>query len=158
LKDPWRSLMRACVNKVHGHSVQDLELPEAELDDLEDICRMRFFSSFANQVFHQLIAATALTGIVDLRRHQARCSVEDPGLLEQDRRVIAVLTKLTQCFNIGFGYSAVKCDEALGDFARKAIQGEETPFESPMVCLVRDPARMIDQVTALVSEAEVVAL
>ncbi|GJJ76683.1 hypothetical protein EMPS_09042 [Entomortierella parvispora] len=162
MKEPWWTLMVACVDKIHGHSVDDLNLPQVELDDVENILVekiLHFLSKPTLSATDCSAMFTALTGIIDLRSdHVEGYSVETPELLAPDESVAQLLLKLKRYLVIGVSYLVLKCDEILGDTARRILEGHERPPETAMVRLIRDLAEAIDQGSEPVSEAEIVAL
>ncbi|KAG9073147.1 hypothetical protein KI688_000934 [Linnemannia hyalina] len=73
MEEQWRTLTAACVDKMQGRSVDDLELPDVETQDVEDILLEQVLSLLSKPAVSAVDCSamfTALTGTVDLRRHR----------------------------------------------------------------------------------------
>ncbi|KAK3829987.1 MAG: hypothetical protein J3R72DRAFT_496172 [Linnemannia gamsii] len=81
---------------------------------------------------------TALTGIIDLRRHRLDgYSMRAPKMQEPDQDVIGILELLSRYLKLGFYVLFLKCEDMLGVFARDALEGKDMLPKAPLGRLVR---------------------
>ncbi|KAF9550102.1 hypothetical protein EC957_001588 [Mortierella hygrophila] len=72
MEESWRTLTAACIDKMQGRSVDDLELPDVETQGVEDVLLEQVLSLLSKPAVSAVDYSamfTALTGVVDLRRH-----------------------------------------------------------------------------------------
>ncbi|KAF9427835.1 hypothetical protein BGZ94_004050 [Podila epigama] len=154
MEEPWRTLTIATINKMNGHCIENLQVPDADLTD-DEHCLLNSILSVLrveNPSTNDFgVAMTALSGIRDLRQsHNGVSAVEVPKLGEVDEAVSLILQELSRYLKLGVSFLLLKCDVMLGEFAKKALEEDEMPDEAP--------ATAIEQETCPVSETEIVTV
>ncbi|KAG0364993.1 hypothetical protein BGZ54_006960 [Gamsiella multidivaricata] len=163
LKEPWKSLTQAAINKIRGHSINSLENLSCEgLSGIESHLFERILSYLAIDNLSPLELKdlfVALTGIIDLRVTTYKdLTSAVPALEEKDPELDQLLKQLSKFLRLGLRTLVLKCDVMLGGLAKKELEGTDAPPQMAIIRLVRYLASIIDEGSQPVSESEVVAV
>ncbi|KAK3823528.1 MAG: hypothetical protein J3Q66DRAFT_144255 [Benniella sp.] len=162
LQEPWKGLLQACVDKVRNQPMKLESLNDNGLTELERwlFQRVLYYLSLPSLSLSEskdmLVAAT---GIVDLRAAQYKnlCS-KVAELSAKVEGLIAILETLRQDLTLGSPVLVLRCNVRIGKISQDQLNGNDIPFHTPMIELVRHIGTVLERGLMPVSEMETVGL